>query len=173
MVVVMKKVSKDYVENAKAAKKIWPGAVVFDVTLGGALEKMDPAFPIEKVLIPGIKRKKSLSIFGMWEGLKIFEKKREIDESYFISEKKLGKSRKCKSYGKVIGIQVGENVIGIENAVNDVFVKEYEKNIKERFGVIIDGIKKESMKRDIVLLDYENERYPISHAELIKRIIES
>ena len=173
MVVVMKKVSEDYVENAKVAKKNWPGALVFDVTLSGALEKLDPSFPIGKVMIPGFKNKKALSFFGMWEGLKIFEKKRDIDESYFISEKKLGKRRMCKSYGTVIGIKVGKEVIEIEKAVNDVFVFEYEKIMKERFGVIIEGIKRESHKKVIVLLDYKVERYPVSHAELIKKMIES
>lgn len=173
MVVVMKKVSEDYVENAKVAKKNWPGAVVFDVTLGGALEKLDPAFPIGKVMIPGLKREKALSVLGMWEGLKIFEKKKEIDGSYFISEKKVGKIRKCKSYGKVIGVKVGEDVIGMDKAVEDVFVREYEKNIKERFGVIVEGIRRESGRRPVVLLDYNDERYPVSHAELIKKILES
>lgn len=174
MVEVMKKVSVDYVENALEARRKWADAIVLDVTLGGKMEKLDPSFPIEKVMIPGINRKKALSIGGMWEGLKIFEKKREIDESYFKSEKKLGKIRKCKSYGKLIGVKVGEEMFDLERGVNEVFIEEYKKNIKERFGVILRVLKNESERRTVVLLDYEEgmERYPVSHVELLKELIE-
>ena len=171
MVEVMKKVSEKYVENAVVAKKNWPGAVVLDVTLGGGMELLDPSFPIENVVVPK-SRKKSLSVAGMWEGLKVFKNKMVTDESYFISERKLGKERNCKSYGKLIGVKLGEDVIEIEKAVDEVFKKEYVKNIKERFGKIIEGLKRESGKRNVVLLDYDFERYPLSHAMMIKEMIE-
>lgn len=109
---------------------------------------------------------------GMWEGLKIFSNKKVIDESYFFSEKKLGKVRNIKSYGKLIGVKVGNDVIEIEKAVDEVFKMEYMKNIKERFGKIIEGLKQESAKRNVVLLDYDFEKYPVSHALMIKEMIE-
>lgn len=167
----MKKVSERYVENAVVARKNWPGAVVLDITLGGGMEKMDPSFPIGMVDIPKC-NKKSLSIMGMWEGLKIFSKKEIVDESYFVSEKKLGKTRNCKSYGKLMGVKVGDDVMEIERAVDEVFKREYVRTVKERFGKIIEGLKRESEKRDVVLLDYNFEKYPVSHAVMIKEIIE-
>lgn len=171
MVEVMKKVSENYVENAKAARKNWPGAVVLDVTMGGGMEKLDPSFPIGKVSVPECKGK-ALSIFGMWEGLKVFKRKEEIDESYFLSERKLGKARNSKSYGKLLGLKIGDEVMEFEKAVDEVFKKEYERNIRERFGKILEGLKRESEKRNVVLLDYDFERYPVSHAMMIKEMIE-
>ena len=171
MVEVMKKVSEGYVKNAVAARKIWPGAIVLDVTLGGGMECLDPAFPIGKVDVPK-SFKKALSVMGMWEGLKIFSKKEIIDESYFLSEKKLGKERNCKSYGKLVGVKIGDEVIEIERAVDEIYKKEYVENIKKRFGRIIEGLKRESEKRNVVLLDYDFEKYPVSHAMLIKEMIE-
>lgn len=171
MVEVMKKVSEKYVENAIVAKKNWPGAIVLDITLGGGMENLDPAFPIGNVLVPN-SFKKSLSVMGMWEGLKVFSKRMKTDESFFISEKKLGKERNCKSYGKLIGIKIGDDVIEIDRAIEEVYKKEYVKNIKERFGRIIEGLKRESGKRDVVLLDYNFEKYPFSHAVIIKEMIE-
>ena len=171
MVEVMKKVSVDYVENAKEAKLRWPGAAVLDVTMGGGMEKLDPSFPLGKVVIPGIRKKMALSIGGMWEGLKIFKKKEEIDESFFVSEKKLGKIRRCKSYGELVGIKVGDEVMEIEKAIEEVFIKRYKETVKERFTTIIEGLKKECENRVIVLLDYEENKYPVSHAEILKELI--
>ena len=171
MVEVMKKVSEKYVENAIAAKKNWPGAIVLDITLGGGMECLDPAFPIGKVEVPK-SFKKALSVMGMWEGLKIFSKKEIIDENFFISEKKLGKERNCKSYGKLVGVKIGNYIIEIEKGIEEVFKKEYERNIKERFGKIIEGLKREAAKKHVVLLDYNYGRYPFSHAMIIKEMIE-
>ena len=171
MVEVMKKVSEKYVENAVVAKKNWPGAAVLDVTMGGGMEKMDPAFPIGNVLVPE-SLKKALSVMGMWEGLKVFSKKKMIDESYFLSEKKLGKTRNCKSYGKLVGVKIGDDVIEIDKAAEEGFKREYVRIVKERFGKIIEGLKKESEKRVVVLLDYNFEKYPVSHAMIIKEMIE-
>ena len=168
----MRKESENYVENAVAARKNWRRAVVLDVTMGGGMERLDPSFPIGNVLVPE-SRKKSLSILGMWEGLKVFSKKKEIDESYFMSERKLGKARNCKSYGKLVGVQIGEDVMEIEKAVEEVFKKEYVKNIKERYGKIIEGLKREAEKREVVLLDYNYEKYPVSHAMMLKELIDS
>ena len=170
----MKKVSVDYVENAKMARKNWPGAVVLDVTLNGGMKKLDPSFPLKKVRIPGIKGKTALSVSGVWEGLKIFKNKNTIDETFFISEKKNGKIRNCKSYGKLLGVKVGESVLDVERGIEEVFVRTYKEVIKERFKIILKSLKQESEKKTVVLLDYAegNEKYPVSHCEILKEMID-
>ena len=170
MVVVMKKVSEDYMKNVKEAQKIWQKALVFDVTLGGAMEKMDPSFPIEKVKIPGI-RKWALSLNGVWEGLKVFSKKNEIDSTYFFNEKKLGKTRKCKSYGNLIGVKIGEEVLDVEKGIEEVFVKGYKYLLENRYDGLMNVIKNAAKEKVVVLLDYNEDRYPVSHAEMIKDYI--
>lgn len=174
MVVIMKKVCEDYVKNSKEARKKWPGAVVLDPTLGGAMEKFDPAFPIGKVKVLGSKWMESLSIMGIWEGLKVFSKKNEIDSGYFKDVKKLGKVRGCKSYGRLVGIKVGDNVIEGEDEMVDLFEKLYRETIYGRFDFLIESLKGQAEGRTVVLLDYKegDERYPVSHVEILKEMIE-
>lgn len=172
MVVVMKKVSENYVMNAKAAKKMWPGAVVLDLTLGGAMEKLDPAFPIGEIKAPLKKWTESHSIMGIWEGLKVFNKK-DIDISYMTDIKKLGKERKCKSYGRMKGIKIEDGIIEGDDNVTDFYKKIYKDVIGERFGDLIENLKRIAKETDIVLLDYceGDEKYPVSHVELFKELI--
>lgn len=173
MVVVMKKVSEDYVVNAKEARKNWSGALVIDPTLGGAMEKMDPGFPIGSVRVPGSRWKESLSIMGVWESLKVFEKKDDVDYSFLKDVKKLGKVRGCKSYGKLVGIKIGDDVVDVEEGVKEVFVKIFKETISERLRFTLEGLKEQAKKRTVVLLDYEEgkEKYPVSHVELLKEMI--
>ena len=174
MVVVMKMVSENYVKNVKAARKSWPGAIVLDPTLGGAMKKLDPACPIGRVKAPGKKWIESLSILGIWEGLKVFSKKDVVDYSFLKDERKLGKVRGCKSYGRMIGIRIDEEVIDESVAVDEVFVKLYKETIGKRFGNLIEGIKEQAKSRTVVLLDYPEgkEKYPKSHVEILKEMIE-
>ena len=109
MVEVMKKVSEKYEENVKAARKNFPKALVLDVTMDGAMKKMDPDYPIGKVDVPGMMLK-GLSLNGVWEGLKEFrtmkrdkesgemkEVVKEMDVEWMNDERKLGKVRDRKS----------------------------------------------------------------------------
>lgn len=170
MVEVMKKVSERYEENVKAVRKVFPGALVLDVTLGGAMMKMDPGYPIGGVEIPG-KFRKGLSVNGVWEGLKVFEKKDGIDERWMVDERKVGKVRGCKSWGKLMGIRVREEVIGEEDG-KELMRELYEGLMKERFGRVLEGIRKEAEKRVVVLLDYKDESdRPFNHVEVLKELI--
>lgn len=170
MVEVMKKVSERYEDNVKAARKMYPKALVLDVTLEGAMRKMDPGYPVGKVSVPGGK-KKGLSLGGVWEGLKVFEKKEETDERWMNDERKLGKVRGCKCWGKMVGIMVGDERMDVEEG-KTMFRGFYEALVRERFGRVLEGIRREAEKRTVVLLDYAGERErPFSHAEVLKEML--
>lgn len=170
MVEVMKKVSEKYVENAKAARKKFPKALVFDLTMDGAMKKFDPEFPLGKINVPG-KNYRALSIKGIWEGLKVFENKNEVDENWMFDERKIGKKRGCKSWGDVKGIKINEELFELEEG-RKIFEELYRKIIEERFIKEIRGLKKEVGKRTIVLLDYKEEKDRIfNHLEIIKDIL--
>lgn len=173
MVVVMKKVSEDYVKNAKIAKENYPGAVVMDVTLDGLMGKLDPGFQWKGgVEVPGRDKEKGLSLKGIWEGLKLFGKK-DVDEKWWKDEKLIGKERNCKSYGKLRGVRIGEEELEMGKG-KEVFENLYKDEIESRFGKLIDGLRKESEKREVVLLDYMegDERKFLNHAEVLKDMIE-
>lgn len=170
MVEVMKKVSEKYEENAKVARKNFPKAVVLDVTIKGAMGRLDPDFPLGRIMVPG-KRIQALSVNGAWEGLKVFSKKKEIDEKWMCDEKKVGKKRCCKSWGKMEGLMIEGELISVEES-KKIFEEIYKETIKERFGNMIEGLKKEAEKRPIVLLDYEEgSEKPFNHVEILKSML--
>ena len=183
MVEVMKKVSGKYEENVKAARKIFPKALVFDVTLEGSMKRLDPGFPIGKVDVPG-RKIKGLSVNGVWEGLKEFrtmkrdkesgemkEVVKEIDIEWMNDERKLGKVRGCKCWGELIGIRVGAELVDVEKG-SEIFKEVYERLMKERFGRVLEGIRREARKRTVVLLDYMEERKrPFNHVEVLREML--
>ena len=171
MVVVMKKVSEKYEENVKAVRKLYPKALVFDVTAEGAMKKLDPDFPVGDIRIPGKMRNQGLSLNSVWEGLKVFKKKDEIDEKWMKDENKLGKRRGCKSWGEMTGIKIKEELVGIEEG-KKIFREMYVELVKEKYGRIVAALKREANKRPVVLLDYKEERErPFNHVEVLKEII--
>lgn len=122
--------------------------------------------------MPGREKEKGLSLRGVWEGLKVFKRK-EVDEKWWKDENLIGKVRKFISYGSLEGISIGDECLGIEKG-RAIFEEVYIKEAEERFGKLIDGIRKESEKREVVLLDYKegDERKFINHAEILKELIE-
>lgn len=173
MVEVMKKVSVNYVKNAEVARDMYPGALVMDVTLEGGMKMLAPEYAVGGVEVPG-RKEKALSVLGMWEGLKVFKNK-DMDSGFFEDEKKLGVVRKCKSYGKLLGIKDGCEVMDYEMAVERIFKESYKRMIEERFPKVIEGLRKKSGERVVVLLDYPEEmrKAPCSHVEILKEMIEA
>lgn len=172
MVEVMKKVSENYEENVKAARKIFPRALVFDVTAVGAMKKLDPGCPVGRVEIPGRERMKALSLQGVWEGLKVFKKNDEIDEKWMTDERKIGRKRGFKNWGEMIGIRVNGELMREEEG-RKMMREIYEKMIRERFGRILDGIRREAERKTVVLLDYkeENKDRVFNHTEVLKEML--
>ena len=170
MVKVMKKVSENYVKNAEEARKIFPGAVVMDVTLDGLMGKFDPGYRWGNVKVPGREKEEGLSLRGVMEGLKIFKRK-GVDEKWWKDEKFLRKERNCKSYGNLTGFDFGNESVNVEKG-REIFENIYKEEIEKRFGKVIEGLRKE--ERTVVLLDYKegDERKVMNHAEILKEIIE-
>ena len=185
MVKVMKKVSEDYVKNAEMAREIFPGAIVMDVTIDGGMRKLDPGYVwggkkeveegkwkwIKEVEVPGREKENGLSLKGVIEGLKIFKRKDKVDEKWWREERFLGKERNCKSYGKLMGFDMGKESVSVEKG-KEIFERIYKEEIEKRYGNVIDGLRKE--ERVVVLLDYMegDERKVINHAEILKGLIE-
>ena len=185
MVKVVKKVSEDYVKNAEMVREIFPGAIVMDVTIDGGMRKLDPGFVwggkkekedgkvelVKDVSVVGREKEKGLSLKGVIEGLKIFKRKDKVDEKWWKDEKFLSKERNCKSYGKLMGFDIGKESVSVEKG-KKIFEKIYKEEIEKRFGNVIEGLRKE--ERVVVLLDYKegDERKVIDHAEILKELIE-
>ena len=185
MVKVVKKVSEDYVRNAEKVREIFPGAVVMDVTIDGGMKRLDPGYVwggkreieegkaemMREVEVPGREDEKGLSLKGVIEGLKIFKRKDKVDDKWWRDERFIGKERNCKSYGKLMGFDMGNESVSVEKG-KEIFGRIYREEIEKRFGNVIEGLRKE--ERVVVLLDYMegDERKVIDHAEILKELIE-
>ncbi|MDE7349434.1 MAG: hypothetical protein K2N25_00045 [Muribaculaceae bacterium] len=173
MIKVVKKVSGGYVKNAEMIRKEFPGAAVLDLTEDGMMRKLDPGFPLGRIGVPGMEGEYGLSLKGIWEGLKVFDKKDVSDSKWWRNERLLGKERWCRSYGKLIGIRIGDEVVDMEKG-KEIFEMMYEGILKERFREDVEIIRKEGVKRAVFLLDYEegDERRWIDHVGILKRVVE-
>ena len=185
MVKVVKKVSEDYVRNAEMVREMFPGAVVMDVTIDGGMRKLDPGYVwggkkekeegkfelVKDVRVVGREKEMGLSLKGVMEGLKLFKRKDKVDEKWWKEEKFLGKERNCKSYGKLMGYDMGNESVS-ERRGKEIFGKIYKEEIEKRFENVLEGLRKE--ERVVVLLDYMegDERKVINHAEILKELIE-
>ena len=185
MVKVVKKVSEDYVRNAEMVREIFPGAVVMDVTIDGGMKKLDPGYVwggkkereegkfelVKDVRVMGREKERGLSLKGVIEGLKLFRRKDKADERWWRDEKFLSKERNCKSYGKLMGFDMGKESVSVEKG-KEIFEKIYRDEIEKRFSNVIEGLRKEA--RVVVLLDYMegDERKVINHARILKGLIE-
>ena len=185
MVKVMEKVSEDYVKNAEMVREIFPSAVVMDVTIDGGMKKLDPGFVwggrkekeegkwiwIREIEVPGREKEMGLSLKGVMEGLKIFKRKDKVDERWWKDDKYLRKERNCKSYGKLMGFDMGNQSVGVEKG-KEIFEKIYKEEVEKRFVNVIEGLRRE--ERVVVLLDYMegDERKVINHADILKELIE-
>lgn len=174
MIKVVKKVSGGYVKNAEMIRKIFPGAVVLDVTEDGLMGKLDPGYPVGWIGVPGMEGEYGLSLKGIWEGLKVYENRDVRDSKWWRNERLLGKERWFKCYGKLIGVRIGDTVMDLERG-KEFFEVMYERMLRERFGRDVEIIRKESMKRIVVLLDYEegDDRKWIDHAGILKSVVEN
>lgn len=174
MVKVMEKVNENYVKNVMVARKGDRKVKVFDVTVGGAMGFLDPVSKWGDIKIEG-RKEKSLSLMGVWEGLKVYKNKDKVDLRYLVNEKMVGKVRDCKCYGKVVGVRWGNDVLGVDEGVRLIFKDMYKEEVMKRYGKVIEGLRKLSKEMDFVLLDYKDEdrKIPISHVEVLKELIES
>ena len=121
--------------------------------------------------VVGREKEKGLSLKGVIEGLKLFKRKDKIDERWWKEEKFIGKERNCKSYGKLMGFDMGNESVSVEKGMK-IFEKIYKEEIEKRFEGMLEGLRKE--ERVAVLLDYKegDERKVINHAEVLKELIE-
>lgn len=172
MVEVMKKVSENFVKNAKEARKKFRGALVLDISKRGGMGYLSPECEWRGIEIEG-REEKGNSVKGIWEGLKIFRSRKEVDMKYWMEEGKLGKDRGCKTYGPQVGMWWNGDIIGIEEGVEKMR-DLYRREVKRRYAEVIERIRKEGESRVVVLLeDGENERkIPFSHGMILKELIE-
>lgn len=178
-----------YIENRKRKleniQKDYPEAIILDVSSKSetkSLQKLSPFYPHKNIPIPFTENIKAVSVEGIWQGLKVFEKE-DVSFPTFENDTMKNIKRSVRKYGKPLGHRkgaYGKEILNYFDARMLIYIPTYKwmlENI-ESVNKIVNKIKEQSQKQDIVLLDYNtNTEFrdiskPLSHAGLIKLYIE-
>lgn len=177
------------VNKRRKMESIWkqyPGADIFDVTSSSTLKDarlLSPFFPHGGIPIPGDSRgMTSVSVEGIWQGLKVFENEGICLDSFNNTTMKNLK-RTIRTHGKPLGHQYGVysgELLDYLTARIRIYLPSYKYVLDNVDSVkeFVTRIKERSLVNDIVFLDYDtncdylNTKAPLSHAGLLKMFIE-
>ncbi len=161
--------------------KKYPGAIIADVTshANDSLIKLSPFYPHGGIPVPYSDGITSMSVEGIWQGLKVFESS-DVDMSMFNNSTMSNIKRTVRKYGKPLGhrrLDTGE-LLGYIDARHNIYLPAYKWVLENKVSSIIDRLKRASNEKTIVLLDYntncdvDDASKPLSHAFLIKAYVE-
>ena len=159
----------------------YPDAVIIDVTSKGEgrWQRLSPFFPHGGIPVPFMEGVTSMSVEGIWQGLKMFENY-GIDRGSFRNDTMKNIKRTTRKYGRCIGHRKAPGeLLEYIDARKQIYLPSYFWMLKHRCRSQIEELKRLSEERTVVLLDYdtngdlEDHTKPLSHASLIKRFVES
>lgn len=176
-----------YIENKrKSTSKLlekYTNAIIADVTskANNSLVKLSPFYPHGNIPIPFTDGKTAMSVEGIWQGLKVFEKE-DIDVKMFSNDTMKNIKRTVRKFGKPLGHRKGvkgDVLLDYIQARIEIYLPAYLWVLENKVTNILERLKNASKEQDIVLLDYEtnddvlNAQKPLSHAFLVKAYIEN
>ena len=167
--------------------KNYPDAIIFDVTMSGAMKKLSPFYPHGDIPVPFTSNAFSMTVEGIWQGLKVFEFE-GVDTSCFREEEEKKIKRTSSLKGKYKGHNKGTRILkGSEedskllesaDAIKQIYIPSYKWMLENKCSKIIEKIKELSQEKTVILLDdkvvvdIEKATKIISPAALIKAYIE-
>lgn len=169
-------------KSLKTLQKQYPNATIIDVTSKGEEPwvKVSPFYPHGDIPIPHSPGYYAVSVEGIWQGLKVFERD-DIDPSKFDIKNMKGIKRTVKKYGKPLGHRKGVNgseLLDYLTARREIYLRAYGWVLDNKAQDTIQLLRAEAEKNDLVMLDFDtngdlnNPRKPLSHAALVKRYLE-
>lgn len=179
-----------YIENkrkkAESIVRAYPDSFILDITSSSPYrygQLLSPFYPHGGIPVPGeSKGMTAMCVEAIWQGLKVFETC-GIDTSLFTNTTMKGLKRTVRKYGRPIGHQYGvfSNILlNYSDAKRLIYYPTYRFVLDSIPEVqrILNKIREQSLKTDIVFLDYNTNpgnrdtSKPISHAELVKAYLE-
>ena len=169
-------------KSSKTLQKQYPNATIIDVTSKGADPwiKVSPFYPHGGIPIPFSEGHYAVSVEGIWQGLKVFERE-DVDTSKFQINNMKGIKRTVRKFGKPLGHRKGINgseLLDYLTARYQIYLKAYAWVLDNKAQETIQKLKVVAEKNDLVMLDFDtngdldNPRKPLSHAALVKRYLE-
>ena len=158
--------------------KQYPDAIIIDVTSKATDDfiRLSPFYPVGGIPVPSMENVTSMSVEGIWQGLKVFDGE-GTDPSCFMNKTMKGLKRTCRTHGECLGHFYNGQLLGYIEARKLIYVTSYKWMLENRCADLVNKIKVISQTRPVVLLDYdtnediENPSKPLSHASLIKNYI--
>ena len=159
-------------------ERLWPGALIVDVTSKGPEPwgRFSPFFPHGGIPIPNTPGTLAQSVEGLWQGLKVFERE-DIDSSKWAITNMSGIKRSGKSRGAVRGHRFGvgsDVLLGYREARLRVYLPAYKWVLENKLVEQVEKLRAHLADKSLVLLDYETNgdvedlSSPLSHAALVK-----
>lgn len=163
-------------------KKEFPDCIIIDVTSKGEGEwqMLSPFYPHGGIPVPFSDGVTSMSVEGIWQGLKVFENE-DIDRVSFRNATMKGIKRTVSTHGRCRGHRKGvkgDELLEYIDARKQIYVPSYFWMLENKCAAQIKKIHVMSQSRTVILLDYDTNadiddwRKPLSHASLIKKFIE-
>jgi len=160
--------------------KRYPNALIIDVTSRGIQPwvKFSPFYPHGNIPVPYSPNITAVSVEGVWQGLKVFERA-DIDVTKFNITTMSGIKRSSRTFGNVIGHRAGVNseiILSYRDARYQIYLPTYQWVLTHYLQTEVQQLIAASKKQSIVLLDYEtnadvdNLTKPLSHAALIIKL---
>lgn len=161
----------------------YPGCIIIDVTSKGDEEwkKLSPFYPHGGIPVPFSEGVSSMSVEGIWQGLKVFDNE-SIDTTSFQNATMKGIKRTVRTHGRCLGHKRGTKgieLLGYIEARKQIYLPSYFWMLENKCAEQIKKLRTMSQSRTVILLDYDtnaeidNPTKPLSHASLICTFIEA
>lgn len=178
-----------YIVNKKRKlekiKEEFPNSAILDITSTSNTryaQILSPFYPHMNIPIPFTEGLTATCVEAVWQGLKVFDNA-DVDFATFKNDTMKGLKRTVRKYGTLKGHRkgaYGKDLLNYFEARMLIYLPTYKwvlDNVTEAHNVI-ERIKEQSKKQDIVLLDYNTNidfrdiSKPLSHAGLVKLYID-
>jgi hypothetical protein len=142
--------------------------------------RFSPFFPHGGIPVPFTPGEFSMTVEGIWQGLKVFERA-DVDQSRFTITAMRGIKRSARVYGKVLGHRAGlasDRLLSYAEARCLIYLPPYRWVLDHRLQDLLGELRRLAANQTVLLLDYETNcdiddlTHPLSHACLVKRYLE-
>lgn len=164
-------------------RKQYGDAPILDLTSRGPEPwvRFSPFYPHGDIPVPYSPGVVSMSVEGVWQGLKVFESE-DVAPAKFAITAMSGIKRSARKFGKVLGHREGvggERLLPYATARKAIYLPTYRWVLDHRLSDLVADLRQlEHESREVILLDYETNgdvadlTRPLSHASLVKLDLE-
>lgn len=143
--------------------------------------QFSPFYPHGNIPIPFADREVGVSVEGIWQGLKVFERA-DIDPKKWTISTMKGIKRSARTLGRVLGHRAGptsDRLLNYLDARRQIYLPCYHWVLDNKLTPLIQELKDLADQQTVILLDYESNgdiedlSKPLSHAALLKAYCEN